>query len=447
MAGPWEKYQQGDQQGPWSSYAQDAPSPAPEQPPKDVYHGRILPLTREGNQVRWDWNAGITGPLLRAFTLPHDVTTGKIDPKSDEGIARALEMATVVNPAPAAMRAGEGILGAPVSPKKAPVPVPTQSDLKDAASAGYRTMREMGVDYAPDAVSMMTGGIGQKLAEKGFTDRTAPKTVSLLGELANAPKPRPGESVAVPLNGLDAARQQLGVIAGGGDSDAAAAQMAKRLLDEFVSAPPEGSVLAGPASSAAKALTDARGNYAAGMRSEDLTGIGGAAELRAAAANSGQNLGNSIRSRVASALLGDKLKGYTPEEIAAAKSIVEGTMAQNTLRDAGNVMGGGGGLGALASGSVGATVGSALAGPPGAAVGAAAVPLAGRLAKALSNKLTEKDLARLDELTRKRSPLYESLLEAAPMVPGQRPDAREALMRALLMSRSPVGAYETGGGF
>ena len=420
--------------------------------PQTSYRGKILPLTREGNQVRFDPQAGLLGPLVRAFTLPNEVYQGKVDPMSDEGVSRALEMGSVVTPTSVATRAGAeaipGVRTVPQEVRQMPA-APTQEQLKVATDAGYQQMRGMGVDYAPEGIAQMTGSIGQQLATKGFSEETAPLTVKVLSKLANGPKPAPGETVAVPLNGLDQARQQLGVIAGTEGPDAKAAVLAKRIIDQFIEKPPAEAVMAGPAAEAGRVLADARGNAAAGFRSSQVAGIGTRQERRAAAANSGQNLDNAIRSRVATAL--EKIDdarggGFSPDERAAFEQIVMGTPTRNALRDVGNTLGGGGGLGALASGAtIGAGAGQLLAGTPGAVVGAAAAPVTGRIAKMLGNKLTEQELIRLDELTRKRSPLYEKMVADAPMVPGVDPEKRTALIRLLMMSQSP--RYETGGGF
>lgn len=58
----------------------------------------ILPISEdERGRPRFDANAGILGSIKRAFTLPGEVVTGKIDPTSDEGIARAFEMAALTS--------------------------------------------------------------------------------------------------------------------------------------------------------------------------------------------------------------------------------------------------------------------------------------------------------------------------------------------------------------
>jgi len=413
---------------------------------KPVWSGSVLPVSKDASgAVHFDSNAGILGMAkgivnsgMRVFQTPHDVYSGKIDPKSDEGIARAAEMATWLSPTGAATRAGSKFVpGASLAVKPGEAAVPTQQQLKDAAQAGYTRMRALGVDYAPEAVAERTGEIGRQLATGGFTERTAPNTVAVLRELANGPKPGPGDKVIVPLSGLADARAELGAIAGGGDRDAAGAKVAKRLIEDFIQNPPEKGVVAGPASEASRELFGASSNYAAAKRSEDISGIGTRQQRRAAAANSGQNIDNAIRSRVASTL--DKLEernggGYTPAELAALDQIVTGTKTRNIAREIGNLGGGGGGLGMTALSGMGGALGALGGGAPWAAVGAVAPPIAGRLAKMLANGLTERELAAVDALTRKRSSLYEEMAKNPPMVPTGDPEMRTALIRALMVN-------------
>lgn len=108
----------------------------------------------------------------------------------------------------------------------------------------------------------------------------------------------------------------------------------------------QGSVLAGPADLASSTFKDARGNYAAEARSSQLTGIADKADLNAAVTNSGLNLDNATRQRVASVLNNPKLiAGFSPEEIAALNEVARGTPTRNAIRFVGNLLGGGGGLG------------------------------------------------------------------------------------------------------
>lgn len=192
--------------------------------------------------------------------------------------------------------------------------------------------------------------------------------------------------------------------------------------------------MAGDAAAAARALADARGNYAAGKRSDKLTGLDEAAELRAAASHSGQNGDNAARQRIASLLLNPKqAAGYSSEELAALEEVVRGTASRNALRFVGNLAGGGGGLGAVVTGGVAGAAGGSIGGPLGAVAGAA-IPAVGFGAKKVANALTSRAVDRADELVRMRSPLYEQMMSDASMS-AVAPERRAAIVRALMAAQ------------
>jgi|GEM_PF-2965839 len=70
---------------------------------------------------------------------------------------------------------------------------------------------------------------------------------------------------------------------------------------------------------------------------------------------------------------------------------------------------------------------------PGATAGAAIPPLLGAIARSGANALTSRQVRRVDEMIRKRSPLYQQRVANPPMVPIS-PEMRAALMRGLLLT-------------
>src|SRR5690606_31145109 len=190
-----------------------------------------------------------------------------------------------------------------------------------------------------------------------------------------------------------------------------------------------------------------RGNYAAAMRSNDLTGkldrantgILERAEVRAQAANSGRNIDNTIRSKVASLLEKPKeVSGFSDPELAALNKVVEGGAGRNTARYIGNLLGGGGGIGQAGIGALGGAGGAAVAGIPGAAVGAIAPAAVGAGAKAIANQLAKRSLNQVDELVRTRSPLYQEALRAADTMPahlGKKATIAKMLLMEALQGR------------
>lgn len=394
-----------------------------------AFSGRILPISREtaGGNVDFDLSAGLTGAIGRAVSLPSQVYQGQIDPMSPEGRERALEMAMTVAPT-----APRGLPG--VALRKPNVPAPSAEALREAGGAGYDAARAMGVDYRADAVGNVAAALRTGLENDGILAELAPKSFSILGKLESPP----AGSVA-PLAGLDAARRALGHAAKdfGNPTEQLAAQRLIGGLDEFIAKSDPASVVAGPAAGAARTYADARGNYAAAMRSDKLTGLEDTAVLRTGAANSGANIDNAIRSRVATLLSSPKNRaGYSADEIAALEEVAKGTATRNTVRRVGNMLGGGGGVAQALMTVIGGAGGAAAGGIGGAGIGAAMPLILGSGARSVANALTRRSLGRADEAVRKRSPLYSERLDAAPMT-AVSPEGRAAIVRALMMSEQP----------
>jgi hypothetical protein len=394
--------------------------------------GQLLPFSVDPSGGKhFDSNAGIIGALKRAIMLPGDAMAGKVDPTSEEGIGRALEFAGTFSPSTPGLRTGSGLVPGENQQLRQTVPaVPSADDLFTEAGRNFDMMRESGVDYASGAVKDAAAALRTKLEEQGFDAEVAGKTHRILDKLSSPP-----ENSVASIKGLHSARKTFGKIAQNYNdpSDQSAASQAIRGLDEFIGTDDPAAVVAGTASDAATPLNTGNANYAAGSRSDALNGIERAAGLRAAAANSGANSGNSIRQRIASAILKpQEIAGYSPEELASLEKIVTGTPAQNATRNIGNLLGGGGGLGAAVTGLGGAAVGSNY-GSTGATLGAA-LPLVGVASKSISNALTRRALRAADESVRSRSPLYERMKADAPLEV-IRQARTEALIRALLMGQ------------
>lgn len=413
---------------------------APPQP-KPKYSGALLPFSVDAQgKASFDSKAGILG-ILRglvsgaqdAATLPRDVYQGKVDPLSDEGIVRAMGLATLATPLNPAARIGDrAIPGVANALQKAKVEPPTAEALRQTAGRGYDAVRDMGVDYQSDAVAGMARAARANLEKDGILGELAPKTSAILGKLEAAP----AGSVA-PISGLEAARRAFGHAKRDfqNPTDQLAAGRVTDELDAFIQAADPASVVAGPAAAAARELSAARGNYAAAKRSDQLTGIDEAASLRASSTHSGQNGDNALRQRIVSMLLKPKERaGFTEAELKGLEETVKGTPLRNSLRTAGNLLGGGGGLGSMVAGSVGGAAGGLFGGPVGVALGAA-IPAFGFGARRLGNAMTERSLAGVDKMTRMRSPLYEQMLAEAPMEV-MRPVQREMLLKGLLQTRA-----------
>lgn len=426
-----------------------------QQPAKPAYSGTVLPMSRdEQGNVAFDSNAGIFGLVKRALTgagsalaLPGDVATGKVSMTGEDGhtnpqvIDRAVELAALASPVNPMVRAGDKMIpGQAMAMARQKPAVPTTRELADAGAGDFTAARNSGLEVTSDAIANWSRQQQAALFEKGIHPVDAPATFAKLKELESA---APG-SFATASN-LQSLRESLGNTAQNFNPTAAKDQLAASRaisgLDGLLPGLDEASVLAGSPAATAQLQTTGRGNYAAAMRSNDLTGaldrantgILERAQARAQAANSGRNLDNTIRSKVVSLLEKPKeVSGFSDAEIAILNNVAAGSPTRNIARYVGNVLGGGGGLGQAVSGSVGGGVGAMFGGVPGAVIGAS-IPLGvGAAAKSIANSLAKRSLSSADEAVRMRSPLYEERLAASPM-------ETDALLKRSLIERLLLG--------
>lgn len=389
------------------------------------YSGTILPFTKDAQgNVSFDSNAGVVGMGKRLLSsigsgvsAPADAYNGQLPAFTPGGqwnpemVNRAADTASLLaSPSPASV----GSFAVRAKPS-----VPSAGELKAAASAGYDTARDSGLELSADSVANMAQGLQADLQREGFVAKVAPKTHGILDDIANPPS---GSTASIA--DIESMRRAFSKVSGDA-TDEAAAGRAVRTIDGFLSSIDPSSVVAGAAApeGVAATLRDARGNYGAAMRSNALTGeldnantgILERAEARAEASHSGRNLDNSIRQRVATLLQNPgNLAGFSQPEIDALKAVVAGGPVQNTLRFVGNTLGAGGGLGHMIAGGAGAALGAAHGGVEGGAIGAMIPTVVGSTAKGVENMLARRSLGNADKTVRMNSPLYQGLLAQQP---------------------------------
>jgi hypothetical protein len=323
--------------------------------------------------------------LLKVFSRTAETDEGRLD-----------ATARVLSPGLAA--------GAPTA--RAAIPAlraaPSREQLFDAANAGYKTARELGVKFDPGAVGDIAFRTRGALLEDGLDTITAKNTHALLEKLTTAADNVP-RGVKGSFSDIDNIRKALGRVASGAKSpdglvrsDAAAASRAIEAIDEFLTNPGT-AVVAGDAAKLSQVVKEARGNYAAASRSARVGRAEELAELQAATGGSGANIDNALRQRAKDILKNPKeLRGWSPQEVAELRRLAVGTPVRNMSRL----------LGKLApTGVVSATLSGGAGFVGGGGVGAVAVPAAGFAFKKLGDVLTARQLNKLDELLRQNSPL------------------------------------------
>ena len=287
-----------------------------------------------------------------------------------------------------------------------PIEAPTTEALYEAASDAYKTPEIKDLAIKPSAVKQWKDELTIALNDEGFNDMLSPRTFRTLEGIDDAAK---GSTFTG--QGAETLRRTLRRAGGVIDpTEKEAARRAIESLDEFLGNVPQSAVLRGDPAKVGSVLKEARGNYAAAKRSEEIEKSLDKAALQAGAANSGMNLDNATRQRIKDILNSDKRKrGFSQDELTQMRKIVTGTKIENLARRGGNLLGGGGGLGSTFVGGLGALAGGSVGHAPGAALGAVVAPAVGYGLKKLSGAMSQADVRKLQELVRSRSPLGEQM--------------------------------------
>jgi len=370
--------------------------------------GRLLGLTDGSLPLRAAMSAGTgatigaTNAALGGGDITHGAETGAfggaLGPIAGQAVGKVVEGARgLVSKLPSLLSADE---------------------IAQASNALYKSPEIANVTFKPDAIDQLQDSMRKNLGK--INNRLAPTTHGLIDTLDD---PINGKDFTI--EDLETTRQMLGRQAGNfaNPQEQTAAIGAKQTIDNYLKNVPQGDLLSGDADAANAALVNARRNWAAQKTSDVLSGKVDAAELSAAAANSGANYENALRQRLKGILLSPAQKAkfaQFPGVLEEMENIVRGGSAANLLRIAGNVMGGGGGLGAVAS-----SAGAAMA---GAGPAAFAVPAAGAAIKAASNRLMANRVAALDEMIRSAAPANAGAV-ATRNTAAQAAQARIARMR------------------
>lgn len=376
----------------------------------------------------------VTGPLHKPQTTAGEYaqTVGEFAPAllgGGEGLlARAGKQ--VLLPAIASETAGQatkgtaaepyariaaGILGglAPALRRAPEVAAPTVEELKDAARAQYQHPDVTAVQINPQSVAGLSAKIESDLANQGFRPSTA-SAPSTFDEVRNLVPPQGVSGVKVA--DLDSSRRALGHYAkqvdayGQPTAEAAAAKIAIKHIDDYLPNLKQPDLLAGDAARATQILDEARGNWGAAKRAEQINTLADNAKIQAASTYGGGNINNATRQALRPLLKnnGAKARGFNDSEMEALSNAVEGSWLGNTLRQVGKL---GPDTGLKGLEHIAAAIGS----------GGTSIPLSATAlgARILGDRSTRKAVERLEEQLRSRSPLHQATLAARnnPMLP------------------------------
>lgn len=285
---------------------------------------------------------------------------------------------------------------------------PTVEELKDSYRAGIEHPDVKAVTFNPDSLTDLHKTIRSDLEQRGFRERREVGTFSDLSELSNA-TPTMARQAGAPATvaDIESIRKSLGQTARerGPDfkptSDAAAASAAVKHIDNWLDNLKQPNLLSGDISRASPILREARADYAAASRAEDLQKKVGNAALQAGSSYSGGNINNATRQALRPLAKNDfaKAGGYSDAEKAQLSKAIMGNIAGNTARAAGKL--------APDSGWKAIEHIAAAVGTGGASIPAS---LATLVAKLGGDYATSRNVKKLDEMLRSRSPLHQANL-------------------------------------
>ena len=426
-------------------YGPPAPAPYP------VARGMVLPLTRYSNDtVAFEpMSSGLVGnayqSLKNAFDYASKVARGEAstdinDPAVMGNVLNAASFGVGANPF---MRSGDraiaGVAGAPLDMTLAKTP--TAEQLKSVGGAQIEAVRNLPTAYSPQSIIDLSNQMENALIKDGVFPEDAPGLYQTVRRMRAVDPSDPGVGFA-PGN-LLSLRRNIANKFNSPTENQHGVGVAHSLLNDFIEAPPAGSIVGGlPAEIAAARLggqyATGRANYAAGMRGEELADIQRSQKFSAAAANSGQNADNALRQGVKRMVLDEsRTRGFTPQEVTQLESVPLGTPVRNVLRNTGNLLGGGGGLGAGFTATAAGAAANVLGAPPWLSTAAGVIaPGVGAYLKNQAAKGTLGALDAVDVATRQRSPLFREQVPTQDLIPN--PTAgRDAIARAWLQMNMP----------
>lgn len=250
---------------------------------------------------------------------------------------------------------------------------PSSQELKTAAREVYKQLDDAGVVYSEGKLRPFIQQTINKVKREGFNSKIHPKVSAALDELAK------GADSDLTLTELDTLRKVSNAAARSIDPDEARlGGMITERIDDFM-ANTSTNASQGGTDEVGQLFTKARNLWGKARRTELID------EAIEKAQNQASGFENGLRTQFRSILNNKKkMRGFSPDERAAIKKIVQGGRLENTAKALGKFGFSEGQATSMMLSSLGAAGGAAVAGPGGAA----AVPLAGQAFKSIAQKLT-----------------------------------------------------------
>lgn len=303
--------------------------------------------------------------------------------------------------------------------------IPTNPELRAAANKAYKAADDAGVIFTPQGMQRVQTGIQEDLTKRAFLPANQPAVANVLHEIEKAA----GNNNT--LSGLDQLRQMASNAYEPGKkaTNKMLGDIIKR-IDDVITTPGAGEVIAKDAKAGATAIKEARDLWSRQAKSEVLDQAIVKAERRAASTGSGGNTDNAIRQNVRAILDNpSKSRGWSPDELAAAEAVVRGSPGQNMARLAGKLSPVGNGL--MAALGIAGTAANPMM---------AAVPAIGGAAKYIADKATPNKVEMLSKIIRAGGD--KSAAVAPPNAVQRLAESKRDVLARLLMSGGLVAGRQ-----
>ena len=307
--------------------------------------------------------------------------------------------------------------------------IPTGQDLLNSGSNKFEAVKASDAVLKPSSVEQMAKDIKTEMLNEGKhpTSEGQAGVFAALDRL-EAMGQAPG---GVTPKDMEVIRKSLVDLKPNRDAGPTARMAADKFMEKYSSLGPN-DLLNGQ--NPFPVLKEAVGDWAAGKRSNAVTGKMDLAKLNADTAGSGANIDNNTRQAIKQLVrpmnntnvpIAKKL-GFNDEEIAAMRRVAAGTPLGNTMRWLGKEAPTG-----AVSGASSVGLGELAAGP----AGAVALPVVGFIAKKIGDLSTQRAVQAVDSLVRSRSPLAAKVAaQLPPQIINQLPSKTTRLLQAMILA-------------
>lgn len=367
--------------------------------------------------------SGIKGVLARGtLAAPEAAAYGALDALGrDTDVATGATVGAIAGPLGSVVGDTVSKVASKVLPAKTASKVPSLEKLHEEADKAYKASEKAGLIIKPDVMQRVRANVQQKLTDFGYHPQNHPAVKVALDELDRVSQGN------ITLKGIDTARKitRRGVNPTNPEQTAALHIVIDE-IDNAVNSLGSKDIIVGDPRQGVNSLLKARELWTRVKKNERFADSIESAQLQAKSTYSGGNIENKTRQelrRFIDPKVKSRPKNWTPDEAAALKEVVNGTLGQNSLRLFGKLAPQGNGLNLFLQ----------LAAAGGTAGMSVPFSIAGAGAKYMADRGVRQAVQHLDELIRVGGS-EANLKTAQAALRGLSHSQREAVARVVQMA-------------